>query len=269
MLRELLNAKKGNKKGNEAGIAPPSLLAPEETPSSSSSTAPSSSTSSEAGDEEASSNDALETAELEFSTLSIKVHKKTSQTTLSDENGSTLTETSTTIVLAEEASNSDPSQSMALVVVPNREAEEREKALLEDEKPKELLPPPPAVVKNVVDKSSHPPSITTVTGQMMCNLKDHRVLAGCTAIVAVVIGKTLIVANAGDSRGTMYRRGQAVALSEDHKPLQERELSRIKGAGGFVNFAGRVNGNLNLSRSLGDLKYKQLKYLKPEDQVRR
>lgn len=30
---------------------------------------------------------------------------------------------------------------------------------------------------------------------------------------------------------------------------------------------GRVNGNLNLSRSLGDLKYKQLKHLQPEEQI--
>jgi serine/threonine protein phosphatase PrpC len=44
---------------------------------------------------------------------------------------------------------------------------------------------------------------------------------------------------------------QAVALSEDHKPTQQRELDRIAKAGGFVTEAGRVNGNLNLSRSIG------------------
>lgn len=30
---------------------------------------------------------------------------------------------------------------------------------------------------------------------------------------------------------------------------------------------GRINGNLNLSRSLGDLKYKQLFHLKREEQI--
>ena len=34
-------------------------------------------------------------------------------------------------------------------------------------------------------------------------------------------------------------------------------MARIHAVGGFVNQAGRVNGNLNLSRSIGDLKYKQ------------
>jgi hypothetical protein len=114
--------------------------------------------------------------------------------------------------------------------------------------------------------SSSPASILS-NGTLVCNLKDHRVLAGCTAVVALVVGKKLFVANAGDSRGVMMRGGNAVALSEDHKPTQERELNRIKAAGGYVNVVGRVNGNLNLSRSLGDLKYKQLKHLHPEEQV--
>lgn len=30
---------------------------------------------------------------------------------------------------------------------------------------------------------------------------------------------------------------------------------------------GRINGNLNLSRALGDLEYKQDKNLKPEQQI--
>jgi hypothetical protein len=52
-----------------------------------------------------------------------------------------------------------------------------------------------------------------------------------------------------------------------HRCHQDRELKRIEAAGGFVNAVGRVNGNLNLSRSLGDLKYKQVPYVPPADQV--
>jgi serine/threonine protein phosphatase PrpC len=37
--------------------------------------------------------------------------------------------------------------------------------------------------------------------------------------------------------------------------------------GGFVNDVGRINGNLNLSRSLGDLKYKQIINARPQDQM--
>jgi hypothetical protein len=93
-----------------------------------------------------------------------------------------------------------------------------------------------------------PASILSASGNLICNLKDHRVLAGCTAVVALLAGKTLFVANAGDSRAVMMRNGEGVALSEDHKPNQDRELNRITTAGGYVNAVGRVNGNLNLSR---------------------
>ncbi|GMH40531.1 hypothetical protein BSKO_08435 [Bryopsis sp. KO-2023] len=94
--------------------------------------------------------------------------------------------------------------------------------------------------------------------------------AGSTAIVAVKKGKTLYIANAGDSRGVLCRGNAAVALSEDHKPSLERERARIVAAGGFLSeIAGmcRVNGNLNLSRAIGDLKYKGNSSFKPKDQI--
>ncbi len=50
----------------------------------------------------------------------------------------------------------------------------------------------------------------------------------------------------------------AVALSEDHKPDNESERKRIEAAGGSVS-ENRVNGNLALSRALGDFEYKQNK----------
>lgn len=44
-------------------------------------------------------------------------------------------------------------------------------------------------------------------------------------------------------------------MSEDHKPELPGEKARIMSNGGFVE-DNRVNGVLNLSRSLGDLEYK-------------
>lgn len=99
-------------------------------------------------------------------------------------------------------------------------------------------------------------------------MPDHPIHAGATAIVAVVTGRTLTVANAGDSRAVLCRKdGETFPLSFDHKPSQDREMSRITKAGGFVNHFGRVNGNLNLSRSIGDLKYKQVPSVSPEEQM--
>ncbi|KAG2431539.1 hypothetical protein HXX76_009553 [Chlamydomonas incerta] len=100
--------------------------------------------------------------------------------------------------------------------------------------------------------------------------EEELVQAGCTAVVAVKFGNELFVANAGDSRGVLCRAGKAVALSEDHKPAQEGERTRIIAAGGFLSEIGgvcRVNGNLNLSRAIGDLKYKTNIELPAKDQI--
>lgn len=64
----------------------------------------------------------------------------------------------------------------------------------------------------------------------------------------------------------MSVEGKSEDLSKDHKPDDELEFERIKKAGGSVT-NGRVNGNLNLSRALGDLTYKENKELKPEEQL--
>lgn len=56
-------------------------------------------------------------------------------------------------------------------------------------------------------------------------------------------------------------------MSFDHKPIHDVEMNRITEAGGFVNMFGRVNGNLNLSRSIGDLKYKQVPNIGPSAQM--
>ena len=88
---------------------------------------------------------------------------------------------------------------------------------------------------------------------------EMTVQAGCTAVVALLHGRCLYVGNAGDSRAVLCRGTSAVALSQDHKPAQTRERERIVAAGGFLSDIGgicRVNGNLNLSRAIGDLRYK-------------
>jgi protein phosphatase 1G len=56
----------------------------------------------------------------------------------------------------------------------------------------------------------------------------------------------IYIANAGDSRSVLCRKGTNKDLSVDHKPDNEKEYKRIQNAGGFV-VEGRVNGNLNLS----------------------
>lgn len=97
---------------------------------------------------------------------------------------------------------------------------------------------------------------------------------GCTACVCCVTSDAIVVGNCGDSRAVLCRRGQAVPLSEDHKPNCPRERQRIMRAGGTIERSAygpvvqfRVNGNLNLSRSIGDLEYKKNPDLQADEQM--
>ncbi|KAK3092100.1 hypothetical protein FSP39_025155 [Pinctada imbricata] len=81
--------------------------------------------------------------------------------------------------------------------------------------------------------------------------------SGCTAVVAAIRDKQIVVANVGDSRCVVSRGGKALDLSFDHKPEDKEERERIEGAGGKVTEDGRVNGGLNLSRAIGDHFYKK------------
>lgn len=91
--------------------------------------------------------------------------------------------------------------------------------------------------------------------------------SGCTAVVALLHEKELLVANAGDSRCVVCRDGKALEMSFDHKPEDQIEFDRIQKAGGRVTLDGRVNGGLNLSRAIGDHGYKMNKKLPPEEQM--
>ncbi|TYI14265.1 hypothetical protein ES332_A08G110700v1 [Gossypium tomentosum] len=82
---------------------------------------------------------------------------------------------------------------------------------------------------------------------------------GSTASTAVLVGNHLYVANVGDSRTIISKAGEAIPLSEDHKPNRTDERKRIENAGGVVMWAGtwRVGGVLAMSRAFGDRMLKQ------------
>jgi serine/threonine protein phosphatase PrpC len=95
---------------------------------------------------------------------------------------------------------------------------------------------------------------------------DVAMYTGCTATVCLIDDKKAYFANAGDSRVVVSKNGVAYAMTVDHKPDLDEERTRIYKADGWVS-DGRVKGNLNLSRSLGDMEYKQNKKIQPEDQM--
>jgi len=90
--------------------------------------------------------------------------------------------------------------------------------------------------------------------KMVDNVPQHH---GCTSVTVLVAGslaennRHLFSANAGDGRAVLCRDGQAVRLTVDHKASEEAEVARITEAGGFI-IGGRVNGQIMITRSLGD-----------------
>lgn len=76
---------------------------------------------------------------------------------------------------------------------------------------------------------------------------------------------------AGQSRShstTSHRTRVRKPASTQPSPLTAcpAEKARIQAAGGFVDF-GRVNGNLALSRAIGDFEFKKSADLPPEQQI--
>ena len=108
---------------------------------------------------------------------------------------------------------------------------------------------------------------------------------GTTAVVAIIIGRELTVANVGDSEAILARflprvdprakderkepvlgpnkfrvdlgeeEVEVTLLTCAHKPSDAKEKARVVAAGGFVVF-DRVQGSLAVSRALGDAAFK-------------
>lgn len=75
--------------------------------------------------------------------------------------------------------------------------------------------------------------------------------SGTTALTAFISGRKMIVANAGDCRAVLGKRGRAIEMSRDHKPDYASERTRIEKLGGVI-YDGYLNGQLSVSRALGD-----------------
>ena len=120
--------------------------------------------------------------------------------------------------------------------------------------------------KKTKNSNSQMAMISKLLGQK--NEEEIALGTGCIACVCVIDekNKKIYFANAGDSRVVLCKSGTAFPMSTDHKPELDSEKNRIYKAGGWIS-EGRVKGNLNLCRGLGDLEYKSNTKLKPEEQM--
>ncbi|CAM8975043.1 hypothetical protein QQ045_030583 [Rhodiola kirilowii] len=75
--------------------------------------------------------------------------------------------------------------------------------------------------------------------------------SGTTVLTALVLGRCLLVANAGDCRAVLSRNGVAVEMSHDHKTSYPPERKRVEELGAFIEDE-YLNGLISVTRALGD-----------------
>ncbi|GMH20586.1 hypothetical protein Nepgr_022427 [Nepenthes gracilis] len=90
-----------------------------------------------------------------------------------------------------------------------------------------------------------------------CSLESG-LSSGTTALTAMIFGRSLLVANAGDCRAVLSRDGVALDMSKDHRPCCKNERMRIESLGGYVE-DGYLNGQVAVTRALGDWHLEGLK----------
>eukprot|EP00501_MAST-03F_sp_TOSAG23-6_P001632 GSMAST32.ASY1.ANO1.1699.1 assembled CDS len=146
-------------------------------------------------------------------------------------------------------------------------AKESGKRLLETQSPQSSSEITPEVFTTVFEKTMV--SMDKWLLQQPC-VKTGTDCSGTTACVTYITSDHIVCANVGDSRAVLCRQNadntiNAFPLSYDHKPKNPIETKRIVAAGGTVSM-NRVNGDLAVSRALGDFMYKAPD-LQPESQA--
>lgn len=122
--------------------------------------------------------------------------------------------------------------------------------------------------KTLTDNVTHSlPLHNGVQGSQGSNKRTHRAIPvdmedltryGSSALVAYVNGKTVTVANVGDTVAVLARTtGEVRVISKKHRPGEASELERIRSCGGSVARNGKIAfgfSSLETSRAIGYVK---------------
>uniref|UniRef100_A0A8R1DT06 PPM-type phosphatase domain-containing protein n=1 Tax=Caenorhabditis japonica TaxID=281687 RepID=A0A8R1DT06_CAEJA len=78
----------------------------------------------------------------------------------------------------------------------------------------------------------------------------------------IILNNIIYVANIGDSKAVVARKKEdgsfsPLCLTVDHNPMAHDERMRIQKTGAIVK-DGRINGVIEVSRSIGDVPFKSL-----------
>ncbi|CAA7391225.1 unnamed protein product [Spirodela intermedia] len=114
------------------------------------------------------------------------------------------------------------------------------------------------ILKYIIEDNHFPTSVDEAlrsafvkADHAFADTRSVDITSGTTALAALISGRTMYVANAGDCRAVLGKRGRAIELSRDHKPNCTSERIRIEKLGGRVH-DGYLNEQLSVARALGD-----------------
>jgi len=99
--------------------------------------------------------------------------------------------------------------------------------------------------------------------EMLSQLKEKKIRGGTTALCAVFQQGKLYVANVGDSQAVIFQKEGIVRLSNLHDLHNASERFSVEQKGGVI-LKDRIEGELALSRSIGDFRFKNLMSSEPE-----
>jgi protein phosphatase 1G len=88
---------------------------------------------------------------------------------------------------------------------------------------------------------------------------------GTTVNIMLIKNGIIYIANVGDSLSVMYKNKKAYNLNREHQIIIESEKTRVLKSGATI-VGYRINGMLNLTRAIGDLRFKSNKNLKRHEQ---
>ncbi|KAL0486387.1 protein phosphatase [Acrasis kona] len=112
--------------------------------------------------------------------------------------------------------------------------------------------------------------VESIDERMLKQNPHHQVDESGTTLCSVLLFENknldIVCVNAGDSRCVLFDGESTVQLSDDHKPYNAAETNRIINAGGFLE-DNRINGDLSVSRGLGDFRFKKNDKLPQEQQI--
>jgi serine/threonine protein phosphatase PrpC len=115
--------------------------------------------------------------------------------------------------------------------------------------------PPDAIERETVEslKNNFKEAIAQTEREALMYLVEQRDFSGTTLCACMCTRSTLLVANLGDSRVVLSRRGVMKVVTRDHSARDESEKRRIEGVGGFVSLEGYLGGLVQVSRAIGDI----------------